>query len=209
MNNDTYYVMTDIHGRKDLLDLALAEIYSRQDSGKIIFLGDYIDRGQDSPGVVDTVMLPPPAGWEFVCLKGNHEDMFTHNFMTATEYYDPKVAADYGGTPPVEVIMWMNSLKLYHIEDDNLFVHADWNEDLPPSQQTEVRMLWTRRERNQSFFHPTLYLTHGHTPQHDGPRFTPNRCNLDCGAFYTNNLCVGVYQRGHKGPVTTFTVTNK
>ena len=65
-----YYCIPDLHGRKDLLDKALEALYEQNpNGGKIVFLGDYIDRGDDSLGVVRTVMNPP-EGWEFVCLMG-------------------------------------------------------------------------------------------------------------------------------------------
>jgi len=71
-----YYVFPDIHGRNDLLQAALSFVYEQNpNGGKIVFLGDYIDRGSDNVGVLETVMNPP-EGWEFVTLKGNHESMF-------------------------------------------------------------------------------------------------------------------------------------
>lgn len=207
--SDIYYAIPDIHGRKDLLDLALKEIFSRQDTGKIIFLGDYVDRGPDSGGVVRYLMDKPPEGWEYICLKGNHEDMLMYDVSSANELYDPKVVDSFGGYIDDEVLRWINRLKIYHIEDENIFVHADWDENLTENQQLEHAMIWHRRGRYASFDHPTMYLNHGHTPHGDGPVFAINRCNLDCGAFYTNRLCVGVYQKGSKGPITTFDVENR
>ena len=72
------YVIGDIHGRLDLLTTLLAEIEQhRAGRGRtIVFLGDYIDRGPDSAGVVATVRrLQALEPGSIVCLKGNHEDL--------------------------------------------------------------------------------------------------------------------------------------
>ena len=71
------YAIGDIHGRLDLLTTLLAQIEQHR-AGRdrtIVFLGDYIDRGPDSAGVVATVRkLQAREPDAVVCLKGNHED---------------------------------------------------------------------------------------------------------------------------------------
>src|SRR5579862_4449086 len=79
------YAVGDIHGRKDLLDRLLRQIaIDAKSSGAgrkvVIFLGDYIDRGPDSRGVIETVAAGPPpgadwAGFAWRPLMGNHESM--------------------------------------------------------------------------------------------------------------------------------------
>lgn len=204
-----YYVIPDIHGRKDLLDYALSEIYSRQESGTIIFLGDYIDRGPDSGGVVRLLMSPPPDGWKHICLKGNHEDMLIDDVTNNRKIYDPTILASFGGKITEDLVSWMDSLPHYHIVDDNIFVHADWDEYTIPERQQTAVMMWRRRNPKFGFGNPEKYLTHGHTPHEDGPIFTPNRCNLDCKAFSTGRLCVGVYQHGKKGPIEIINITKE
>ena len=85
--SDIYYAIPDIHGRKDLLDLALKEIFSRQDTGKIIFLGDYVDRGIFSLEVclyLFCLKLNNPK--EVIMLRGNHESRaMTEHFTFRTE----------------------------------------------------------------------------------------------------------------------------
>ena len=74
------YAVGDIHGRLDLLDKLLERIErdaARLPAGtqrELILLGDYIDRGADSRGVVDRVLTDPLPGFATVRLKGNHED---------------------------------------------------------------------------------------------------------------------------------------
>ncbi len=74
------YAIGDIHGRLDLLDMLLASIRDDRETRSeapviLIFLGDYIDRGPDSKGVVDRLLEGFPAPFSGVFLKGNHEDL--------------------------------------------------------------------------------------------------------------------------------------
>ncbi|RYG61976.1 MAG: serine/threonine protein phosphatase [Alphaproteobacteria bacterium] len=82
------YAIGDVHGRRDLLELLLETI--RQDAqgydGKVtlIGMGDYIDRGPDSKGVVDVLMSDAlPAAWDKVFLRGNHEQVMLDFMQTA------------------------------------------------------------------------------------------------------------------------------
>ena len=202
-----YYAIPDIHGRSDLLQMALREIYARNpNGGKIIFLGDYVDRGYDTPGVISLVMNPP-ENWKFICLMGNHEEMLQIHIEGWAELYDPIVSEQYGGEIPDYVGEWIKTLKMYHIEGDNIFVHADWDELKAPDAQTEVRMLWTRRPKWEPFLRYDKYLIHGHTPCQDGPIFAINRCNMDTGAVWSGRLHVAVLEEGKKGIKEVFHVS--
>ncbi|MHB8530132.1 MAG: metallophosphoesterase family protein, partial [Caulobacteraceae bacterium] len=70
------YAIGDIHGRLDLLEeaLRLIESHGRQKDRRLVFLGDYVDRGPQSRGVVDRLMALQRDVWT-ICLKGNHEAM--------------------------------------------------------------------------------------------------------------------------------------
>ena len=212
-----YYVMPDIHGHNKLLQKALYELYSQNlKGGKIIFLGDYIDRGPDNLGVIKTVMNPP-ANWEFVCLRGNHETMFLDSYHNKTRFYDFEAAADiaeFGKTDLVkydhvhqainkDIIAWMDNLKLFHIEDHNVFVHAYYDDTRKPEDQIESICVWQRMSDFETYHNDkqVLYMTHGHTPRKHGPVTAPNRLNLDCGAVSYNRLVVAKFEKDVKGAV--------
>lgn len=223
----SYYVIPDIHGRNDLLQKALKDIYRREpNGGKIIFLGDYIDRGPDNKGVLETVMNPP-KDWEFVCLKGNHEDMFLAAYMdhmrngtrASHDFYDPKVLYEFvpKGEPlmvsfavnhiPTEIIEWMSELKPFHFEGKNIFAHAFYDLSIPPELQRDVVLYWYRMPDSEAF--PNVdgeYLTHGHTPRANGPVRSPNRINLDAGAVFYGNLAYAKYEVDKTGPVALYMV---
>src|SRR3954449_801350 len=82
------YAIGDIHGRLDLLSALLAQIEQHR-AGRdrtIVFLGDYIDRGPDSVGVVATVRsLQAREPHAIVCLKGNHEDLMLRAYRDERE----------------------------------------------------------------------------------------------------------------------------
>ncbi len=75
---NTIYAIGDIHGELELLTQAVAKV--ERDGGpnaRIIFLGDYIDRGPQSRGVIEFLMEGVDAAKNWVCLRGNHDRMFS------------------------------------------------------------------------------------------------------------------------------------
>lgn len=78
--NFRLYAVGDIHGRQDLLARLLAMIESDalahpEKTNRLIFLGDYIDRGVDSCGVIDHLLRPLAPNLKPIFLRGNHEDL--------------------------------------------------------------------------------------------------------------------------------------
>lgn len=104
------YAVGDIHGRADLLK-QLLHMIKRDNSARapaqtrVIFLGDYIDRGPDSKGVIDRLINGIPDGLEAVYLRGNHEEMLLRSFderpafSTWTTYGGLAALASYGVDP--------------------------------------------------------------------------------------------------------------
>lgn len=202
---DVYHVMTDIHGRHDLLTIALNHLYDwYPEGGKIIFLGDYIDRGLENLKVVRTVQNPP-EGWEFITLKGNHEDMFAGAYNRMNDYYDLKVVDEIRNSEDFSFqsfVEWIDQLKLTHIEDKNIFAHAFYDLNLSQDQQDPASVMWHRFYNDSVGFYNDdgYYLTHGHTPKKHGPLRAINRCNLDTGAVFTGKLTVAEFERNKVGP---------
>jgi serine/threonine protein phosphatase 1 len=215
--NERYYCFPDIHGCSGLLRDALSFVYSHNpEGGKIIFLGDYIDRGPDNYGVLQIVMNPP-EGWEFVTLLGNHEAMLVDAYISKTEFYDMKAAQDIAGFKQNDYVLydeihdgigqctinWMTNLKLFHIEDKNVFAHAFYDDTRNPDEQIENHCIWTRMDDWMTFQNDKqgLYLTHGHTPRKHGPVQSPNRTNLDAGAVFYGRFVIAEYRKDVQGPV--------
>lgn len=200
-----YYCFPDIHGRFDLLQKALTYVYQENpNGGKIIFLGDYIDRGPDNVKVLLTIMNPP-KNWEFIPLMGNHEAMFRDAVITSgrCRYYDAWPLLEISNSPDLtvdQVVDWIKTLPLFHFEDDNVFAHATYDPNLPGDQQLEHNVVWHRYNRGEPYQSSKYYLTHGHTPEKDGPIMTPNRCNMDAGGVFYGRYVIGEYLQGRRGP---------
>ena len=213
------YAVGDIHGRADLLgrlhDRIREDAATSSSSRKlIIYLGDYVDRGETSKGVIDLLLDEPLDGFETVFLKGNHEEMmlgFTenegvgamwlHNGGDATVYsYGVRLAVPSSmdhryfemqqalrERVPDRHLAFFNALELYHIEGGYLFVHAGVQPGIPIEKQTSQDLLWIRHEFIASRADHGHCVVHGHTIS-DEPEIRPNRIGIDTGAYYTNVL---------------------
>ncbi|MBW2398106.1 MAG: serine/threonine protein phosphatase [Deltaproteobacteria bacterium] len=137
------YAIGDIHGERELLEELLASLPFR-DGDRLVFVGDYVDRGPDSKGVVET-LLRVKQEHDCVFLLGNHESMFL-SFLGwhRKEYFGgdaflmnggDRTLASYGYFDaeepdaktfqlPPDHERFFKHLKLYHRDGDYLFVHA-------------------------------------------------------------------------------------
>src|SRR6185436_16505371 len=155
------YAIGDIHGRFDLLEQALQLIarHAGGAPGRVIFLGDYVDRGPDSRRVVERLMKIEAAG-AAVCLKGNHEDMMVRALSgegrLAMEQWlrngGGQTLMSYGVRPgedpaphvPGEHTRWMATLPTSTGDGRRIYVHAGLSPKTPFDRQNETSMLWIR-----------------------------------------------------------------
>lgn len=96
----TIYAIGDIHGQLDALRRALDLIFD--DGGpeaEIVFLGDLVDRGPDSRGVIEHLMQGQAAGRRWHVLKGNHDRLFS-GFVRTGFQYDPRIKSGLGWLHP-------------------------------------------------------------------------------------------------------------
>jgi serine/threonine protein phosphatase 1 len=212
------YAIGDVHGRLDLLErlrgMIVEDAEQRPAERKVaIYLGDYVDRGPDSRGVVDLLARAELGGFETVALKGNHEDSMLQ-FLT-----DPGIAPSwmtyggdatlysYGVRPPdprrVEDILaaqqafaealppghlaFLRALRLVHVEGHYAFVHAGFRANVPIERQDPEDMMWIRDEFLASTADFGKIAVHGHTIT-ERPDIRPNRIGIDTGAFATGTL---------------------
>lgn len=212
------YAIGDIHGRADLLDeMQEKMIVDARSAGsrKIvqIFLGDYVDRGADSKGVINWLLTPPPKDWARVCLKGNHEAMVLDFFK------NPNMVENwrrYGGLETLHSygvdIINLQSKDAPHVMQEEFkenfpdihydffsilpltagfgsyfFVHAGVRPGVSLKKQKEEDLLWIRDEFLVSQMDFGKVIVHGHTPV-EQPEMLSNRINIDTGAYITGNL---------------------
>jgi serine/threonine protein phosphatase 1 len=197
------FAVGDIHGCRDKLDRLLGKIDWRPENHEeLVFLGDYIDRGPDSYGVVEKV-LELKARWRnrVVVLKGNHEQMFI-NFIYGRE--KPALASNgvawtmrsYSKNSPFPVshVEFYENLCLFHETEKHIFVHAGLRPGLPLDRQSEEDFLWIRDEFLESDYDFGKTIVFGHTP-FKAPFIFPGRAGLDTGAVFGGPLtCLEVVE---------------
>jgi serine/threonine protein phosphatase 1 len=213
------YAVGDIHGRLDLLrelhQLIHEDAYRRQaPHNVVIYLGDYIDRGKDSPGVIDFLLDHPLPSFQSIHLKGNHEDSLLRFLEDAgigpawTFYGGAETMTSYGVRPPhpplrAEELLraqqslaralperhrrFMAGLALSHAEGDYFFVHAGVRPGVALEAQSEEDMLWIRDDFLLSAGDFGKIVVHGHTIT-ERPDVQRNRIGIDTGAFASNRL---------------------
>ncbi|WFU49872.1 metallophosphoesterase family protein [Sinorhizobium terangae] len=207
------FAVGDIHGCLAQLEALLASIESAVPSGRIIFLGDLIDRGPESRGVVERIMAgPTKPGWEWLTLKGNHEEML----LAARRGYAEMSAwlmnggdetmASYGGAIPLSHLVWMAERPSIIVDQYRIFVHAGVDENIPLDQQGDDILLWIRTPSNHSGDYWGKHLCHGHTPSRSNPRTVGNRTNVDSGAVFGGVLSCAVFDDDQPGGPVGFLV---
>jgi calcineurin-like phosphoesterase family protein len=213
------YAIGDIHGRVDLLRrlhrLIHEDAYQRQaPRNVVVYLGDYIDRGEASPAVIDLLLDEPLPSFQSVHLKGNHEDTMLR-FLADTAigaswmlYGGADTVASYGIRPPpftggageLERVQrelrarlperhhrFLAGLRLFHEEGDYLFAHAGVRPNVPLDRQQEEDLLWIRDEFLLSDAEFGKIIVHGHTIT-EQPDVQRNRIGIDTGAFASGTL---------------------
>lgn len=190
----------DIHGCFDKLRALMDIIPINYAQDQLIFIGDYIDRGQSSVDVVDYLMDFKKRVPGIIFLKGNHEDML-QNYLDGSDRFTyllnggQRTLDEYlnrSNNPkafpiPSEHLEFFNSLHLYYQTEDYIFVHAGLREKVPLESQKTVDLLWIRDEFIYSNFNFGKYVIFGHTPFKE-PLLQPNKIGIDTGAVYGNRL---------------------
>jgi len=210
------YAIGDIHGERELLEELLASL-PLTDEDRLLFVGDYVDRGPDSRGVVDT-LLRVEKERPCVFLLGNHESMFLSflgwrrkeffggdaflmnggdRTLASYGYFDREDPDPKSFELPKGHARFFRKLKMYHREGDYLFVHAGLGRDLLDEVDVDYALRKTRSEdllwdRTSIDLPHKLGVTviYGHTPATDfSVRYNePFSIGIDTGAVYGGKL---------------------
>ena len=215
--NQRIYCIGDIHGRADLLAELHQQILKDSENypGKktVVYLGDYIDRGDQSRQVIEILLSYPLADFETIYLKGNHEQ----SMLDFIEY--PEAAAawiSFGGREALNSY----GVRLAHIPTKKdipelakqldkalpdshrsflqntlhcwqagsyYFVHAGIRPGIALEKQVVEDQLWIREEFLESNKNHGKIIVHGHTITPE-PEIHQNRISIDTGAFSTGVL---------------------
>jgi|AntRauTorckE5430_2_1112549.scaffolds.fasta_scaffold13072_2 serine/threonine protein phosphatase 1 len=177
------FAISDIHGCAKTFEALLNEI-QLSPSDELFLLGDYIDRGPDSKGVIDKILALQKEGYQVKCLMGNHEEMLLESMDP--EYGMINLWLRNGGKAtlhsfslpdhanpmhiPKPYLDFMFRLHRYFEVGPYLLVHAGLNFEAPEPLQDQDSMLWIRhyyQNINYDWLDGRI-LVHGHTPQSTG-----------------------------------------
>jgi serine/threonine protein phosphatase 1 len=206
MSNKTY-VIPDLHGS---LDLLMKFLTYGPGFGKLVFLGDYVDRGPDSKKVLDLVFSLPKE--TTVLLRGNHEDMMIEAYLgngwATTHGFDPMhlwelnggqdTKDSFGNTDVRPYVEKLASLPNYYLDEHRIYVHAAVDENKPLELQTDHDLKWARYHPEEEGGYKGRFVVHGHTLVRK-VALKSGRVNLDTGAVYSGVLSVGVFDDDQPG----------
>ena len=198
--SERIFIVGDVHGCLDMLRRLMDKIDWRPDEDNLIFLGDYIDRGVDSKGVIDFILELKKESSRVQCLMGNHENILL-DFLNTGE---PRLLIINGGIPTLESYQIGNENKdeslipddhaiffkelLPYIElEDYYVVHAGFRPGVAIEDQILEDLIWIREPfifSDHDFGKPVIF---GHTPIAE-PLLMDNKIGLDTGAVYGNRL---------------------
>ena len=218
-DNTLVYAIGDVHGRLDLLAEMHAKIAAeimrlRPADWRIVHLGDYVDRGPDSSGVLEFLVRQTAADGRVVSLAGNHDiGLFAlyGGVQTAASYGIALDRADLRGFPagcralaaavPASHTDFLRGLKFSVTLGDFFFCHAGIRPGVTLEAQDPQDLIWIRGDfhRHQEL-HPKV-VVHGHTPVAE-PEICANRVNVDTGAFASGRLTALVVDRQEKRLLT-------
>jgi len=220
------YAIGDVHGclaELTALERKIVEDASEVSGEKwIVLLGDYVDRGANSAGVLEHLLSPPPVGFTRFCLAGNHEAMML-DFVDAPGAASPwlkvgglETLASYGihaplafwnnkraakallnSSIPAEHLALLRKMPLYLSLPGTVLVHAGIRRGIALDDQVEDDLLWIREQFFSVENATDLRVVHGHTPSPE-PVVTPSKIGVDTGAFVTGILtAVKLTPEGH------------
>jgi serine/threonine protein phosphatase 1 len=198
------YVIPDLHGRRDLLDAALARIDAHAAGAALtlVVLGDYVDKGPDSRGVIARLRAGMPAPWRTAMLKGNHDALMVAALRGDIAMDDwlekggDTALASYGGEAadvPVHDIAWLDGRPLFYEDTHRVYVHAGVDPARPLRQQEPLLLLTKRYADDDDSGLGGKHVVHGHDRHPDGPLLLQHRSNLDTNAWATGRLVIGVF----------------
>lgn len=225
------YIIGDVHGRRDLLEGLFEQIRTdaaRHDRSRIIvFVGDLIDRGVDSRGVIELVRSRPVDDAQWVFLKGNHEEALVDGLtgqpgrlLQWLQFGGYETARSYGveigalfardaetvegilqqAVPRADLDFMAGFIDSARFGDYGI-VHAGVRPGVSFSDQTTRDLRWIREEFIESDADHGLVIVHGHTIS-DAVDMRANRIGLDTGAYRSGRLSALWIDGAERGVLT-------
>ncbi len=219
-----FVAIGDIHGHDDLLARLLDQIDQQVPDLPIIFVGDYVDRGPDSAGVLKRMQaLTKATAPRVICLQGNHEAMLL-DFINMPDHAGPRWLRNGGDatlqsfgvrvpedpTDPVGLEIardalldragpgfpdWLQSLNLLWQSGNVVVTHAGADPGKPIDPRRGHGLLWGHPEFLKKPRRDGLWLVHGHFITRE-PAAAKGRVSIDTGAYETGRLTAAIVEEG-------------
>ncbi len=200
MNEEKIFIIGDVHGCLDMLKRLIDNIEWNPSNDRLIFIGDYIDRGEDAKGVVDFVLKLKEDSPLVQCLIGNHEQMFLDylsgvdsqssilngGLSTLRSYKEVRLRDDDPLIPSTHLDFFSSLLSMIELEQYYI-VHAGFRPNIRVGDQDFIDMIWIRDEFIYSDYDFGKVVIFGHSP-FNSPMIMKNKIGIDTGAVFGNCL---------------------
>lgn len=198
------FAIGDIHGMLVKLEKLMEKLPIDREHDTLVFIGDYIDRGPDSRGVVEYILDIRQEFKRVIFLLGNHEQMFLNYYLEGKDedlfIHNGGIMTlmSYGFRPrnkgsldiPESHVEFFTSLLPYYEMDQYIFVHGGVRPGVPLEHQSIDDLLWIRYEFIGSPLNFGKKVVFGHTP-FAVPYIDEYKIGIDTGAVFGGKLtCV-------------------
>lgn len=219
---ESFVAVGDIHGRFDLLQKILPAI-QKSECSRLVFLGDYVDRGENSAQVLRALCNLDADSDDVVCLRGNHEDMLL-SFIEDPVRYGPEwlqfggrqtlvsfeITSVFPGASDLDwvstrdwlreamgsqLISWLRGLPVMWKTGNIAMVHAGADPACAMTDQNEEDLVWGHEDFFRSPRHDGIWVVHGHTVV-ENVCANQGRIGVDTGAYATGRLSAVFVRRG-------------
>ncbi len=179
------FAIGDIHGQYSRLLKLLARLGDLADPGdSLVLVGDYVDRGPDSRGVLDHLIALHDGGWDgpVITLRGNHEAIMMEAIMspksehewfrnggwdTVISYTAGAQVRNWRPFVPAPHLELLAALQPWYEDEHAIYVHAGMRPGVAPAESREEDLYWIREEFINSDYAWDKVVVFGHTPQYE------------------------------------------
>lgn len=169
------FVVSDIHGCFLTFYELIVRKLDLKRTDKLILLGDYIDRGEQSREVIDFIIDLSEKGFDIIALRGNHEQMLLDAYHDQEELYlwlmnnGDTTLMSFGISDIRDIkkkyLDFFSGLGFYHNIGDCFFVHAGFNDLLKDPFSDAYHMIWECRPSYKHYLFSGKTIIHGHRPK--------------------------------------------
>jgi serine/threonine protein phosphatase 1 len=192
------FAIGDIHGCCNTFKKLLLEKLAIQKSDKIYCVGDYVDRGKDSKGVIDLIIDLRIKGYRIYTIRGNHEQMMLDSVIDRERLHlwiqngGMETLKSFGISSvnelPAEYLAFLEQTEFFIETSKYIFVHAGLNFRIENPFMDKEAMLWIRDDYFDKSKINDRILIHGHTPmplKYLSKQLNSGKINIDGGCVYS------------------------